>query len=403
LGSDRAKNQPKVPPVKPFQYCLHCGRETVQVVRDRVYKCPEHGEYFDEEKWAFCADAWNKAHFACVNLSSIHRQRDKEFIALLEKCRMGIPFSTRECNLLLNHQSDVEGAVQLYATRDEVRRTNELNFNRLTTEKHVFPALDGILVQPHHEDQLRWKTTREMDGTLKALKEHRFEALLELKKEMLVILLVNLDLDAGLINGSQGKIIDWVDASDATFPIEFNRLAGAAAAAAAAKKTHDSRPVAYGEHAAAKVASVRAFRDRTPSRKWPVVAFGNGMTLTVIPECSVSELGDGPGPASIICRTQIPLLPAWAMSIHKSQGMTLSRVVVDLSRNFEKGQAYVALSRATALAGLKVVALGSLGSGPNETVIRWLEARFGKLGGEKEKEKENEGEGEGEDEDEGGK
>jgi len=67
------------------------------------------------------------------------------------------------------------------------------------------------------------------------------------------------------------------------------------------------------------------------------------------------------------------------MSIHKSQGMTLNKVVVDLSRNFEKGQTYVALSRATGLKGLKVVALGEQSGGPNETVIRWLREKFGKI------------------------
>lgn len=64
------------------------------------------------------------------------------------------------------------------------------------------------------------------------------------------------------------------------------------------------------------------------------------------------ELPNGEVQAS---RTQIPLILAWALSIHKAQGQTLERVKVDLGKVFEKGQAYVALSRATCQDGLQVL------------------------------------------------
>jgi len=72
-----------------------------------------------------------------------------------------------------------------------------------------------------------------------------------------------------------------------------------------------------------------------------------------------------------VSRTQLPLILAWAMSIHKSQGQTLERVKVDLGRVFEKGQAYVALSRATSLDGLQVLNFDAKKVQAHPKVIEW--------------------------------
>lgn len=89
-----------------------------------------------------------------------------------------------------------------------------------------------------------------------------------------------------------------------------------------------------------------------PDSKMPRVRFLSGCTLDMEPHVWEYETREG---SLLATRTQIPLRLAWAVTIHKSQGQTIDLLEVDLLETFDFGQAYVALSRARTLEGLRVL------------------------------------------------
>jgi len=89
---------------------------------------------------------------------------------------------------------------------------------------------------------------------------------------------------------------------------------------------------------------------------WPLVKTFDNDLITANPEDWQYE-ENGVVRATI---TQVPLRLAWAITIHKSQGMTIDAAEIDLGDAFEPGMGYVALSRVRRLNGLKLMALNEV-------------------------------------------
>ncbi|KAJ5098672.1 ATP-dependent DNA helicase PIF1 [Penicillium argentinense] len=292
-----------------------------------------------ETRFAFSAAAWNTTIQHTILLTHVFRQRDPDFAAMLNEMRLGkiSPRTTeafRKLSRKLEFHDDLE-ATELFPTRAEVEKSNSLRMERLSGELMPFNAIDsGTVTDPQFREKL--------------LSNCMAPPLIHLKKGAQVMLIKN--MEDSLVNGSIGRVVAFMD--EGTFDYyrenedEFGSGAGKIdpdddAAMRAKKKL---KPMAHNEGGIAI------------TRKWPLVRFalpdGTERHLLCQPETWKIELPNGEVQAQ---RSQVPLILAWALSIHKAQGQTLQRVKVDLGRVFEKGQAYVALSRATTQAGLQVL------------------------------------------------
>ncbi len=106
--------------------------------------------------------------------------------------------------------------------------------------------------------------------------------------------------------------------------------------------------------------------DFEPATEYPIVEFLNGRTVSMMPD--TWELRDGDKKRASI--SQIPLRLAWAITVHKSQGMTLDAARIDLRKAFVEGMGYVALSRVKNLTNLYLTGINQMALRASEEARR---------------------------------
>ncbi|CAK3864288.1 ATP-dependent DNA helicase PIF1 [Lecanosticta acicola] len=302
------------------------------VITGDFFQLPPVPENNRAAKFAFDAATWTTSVEHTIGLHHVFRQKDPVFAGMLNEMREG-RLSQSSINVFktlnrdLNFEDSLD-ATELFPTRQEVDRANSQRLAILQGDTLPFPARDGGSITD--------KAMRD-----KLLSNCLAPELITLKKGAQVMLIKN--IDETLVNGSLGRVIGFMD--ERKFDSYNNNEAA-----------FSQSPGGTIESEEGGGSKLRLMAGVSTSMQWPLVRFaiadGTWRDLLCEPETWKVELPNGEVQAS---RVQVPLILAWALSIHKAQGQTLERVKVDLGKVFEKGQAYVALSRATSMAGLQVL------------------------------------------------
>ena len=254
------------------------------IVRDGEMKT-----FFDEQyggPYFFFAKVFREIHPSSLELTTIYRQRDDNFIRILNKIRENEfdaqLFSVLNARVRRGSEEQVDSSfITLTATNEAAYQKNRACLARINAKPYTYTAS----VTGHFEP-----TT------------YPTEVILELKRGAQVMLLKN-DSEKRWVNGTLGRVLA-LDEKKVSVEI--------------AGTSYDVEP-----------------------ETWENIQYRFDRDTNRIEEEVIGTF------------TQYPLRLAWAITIHKSQGQTFDKVLIDLGRGaFAHGQTYVALSRCTSLEGI---------------------------------------------------
>ena len=336
--------------------------------------------------FAFESWTWRALNLQFVELTQVFRQSDQHFAEILRRIRLGIPeaakellaiIQTAEGNASRRQSLTNDSALRLVAKNVEADRINNRELKRLKCKQAFkFKALDRVeLSQDLSREKATWaKEQLEKQGVPK---DARIRDSIELKNGAKVMMLKNMEIfdDSGtvkLVNGSRGYVTKMVSAAlmlpmlkerSKKWEEELN------------KKWQELRQNDITELEMDKELKPLQFRNQKLSMQieWIEAQLGDVRIPPVVFQIPDHETGGTQNTRALPIlaeefkfktvglganvRVQIPLMHAWAITIHKAQGMTLDSVKVMAGEMFADGQAYVAFSRARTPIGLAVEGL----------------------------------------------
>ncbi|KAG7842417.1 hypothetical protein KL942_001155 [Ogataea angusta] len=328
----------------------------------------------------FCFDAvsWKECIDETILLTKVFRQKnDSDLIEMLNALRIGkISNEIKQKFKRLERPLQYDDGIyptELYPTREEVDRANLERLNSLPGRVYTFQSRDNF---PPNGNPAMF--VKQLDGLMCA-------KVLQLKEGAQIMYLKNDLEDPQLVNGSIGKIVCFCSIAlwtlfTNTFK-EYERPMHTDLLVMASRFT-GNEPTAqdealYNEFLATNYNSpsqvelakqmIRTAKNSKLSEVLPLVKFSHSSLKLIEP------VPFSPESNSDLSREQLPILLSWALSIHKSQGQTLERVKVDLTKIFEKGQVYVALSRCVDTRNLEIVNFDEKRIRVSEDVVQFYE------------------------------